>query len=65
MLDIKRVSIERKSLDAAILRKKSSDDSIHSQKSVSSPNNRMNSSYAKKTKILYSEESVDSDFEYY
>ena len=64
MLDIKRVSIERKSLDAAILRKKTSDDSINSQKSASSPTISHISS-KKMRLLLSSEDSNDSDFEYY
>ena len=64
MLDIKRVSIERKSLDAAILRKKTSDDSINSHKSASSPNISHISS-KKMRLLLSSEDSNDSDFEYY
>lgn len=61
----KRVSFDRKSLDAAILRKKSSDDSINSQKNPSSPVSSHMSLAYKKKKILYSEDSNDSDFEYY
>jgi hypothetical protein len=64
MLDIKRVSIERKSLDAAILRKKTSDDSINSQKPASSPTISHISS-KKMRLLLSSEDSNDSDFEYY
>jgi hypothetical protein len=63
----KRVSIERKSLDAAILRNKSSDDSINSSKGATSPvNTRLSSSSNKKKHILlFNEDSNDSDFEYY
>jgi hypothetical protein len=60
MLDnIKRVSNE-----ASLLKKKISDESIHSQKSASS--HVISVSSAKKKKILlFSEDSTDSDFEYY
>jgi hypothetical protein len=63
----KRISIERKSLDASILRNKSSDDSINSSKGATSPvNTRLSSSSNKKKHILlFNEDSNDSDFEYY
>jgi|LakMenE22Apr09ns_1017241.scaffolds.fasta_scaffold00072_17 hypothetical protein len=63
----KRVSIEHKSLDAAILRKKSSDDSINSQKynHSLSPSNKTSSTTKKNKILLYKDDSNDSDFEYY
>ena len=58
-------NIKRVSSDTSILTKKISDESIHSQKSASS-SPMINSSSAKKKKVLlFSEDSTDSDFEYY
>jgi len=58
-------NIKRVSSDTSILTKKISDDSIHSQKSASS-SPMINSSLAKKKRVLlFSEDSTDSDFEYY
>jgi hypothetical protein len=57
-------NIKRISSDTSILAKKISDESIHSQKSASSP--VMSTSSAKKKRVLlFSEDSNDSDFEYY
>ena len=57
-------NIKRVSSNPSILRKKMSDESIHSQKSAS--RHDISVSSAKKKKILIlSEDSTDSDFEYY
>jgi hypothetical protein len=57
-------NIKRVTSDPSLLKKKISDESIHSQKSASSP--IMSISSAKKKKVLlFSEDSTDSDFEYY
>jgi hypothetical protein len=67
MLDInKRVSIEKSSIDASKLATRSSDDSINSLKYSSSPVNSHSGTLSKKKKkLLFTEDSNDSDFEYY
>jgi hypothetical protein len=57
-------NIKRVSSDTSILTKKISDESIHSQKSASSPVISISSAKKKKV-LLFSEDSTDSDFEYY
>ena len=66
-VSIERKSIERKSFDSSsILKNKSSDDSINSPKGLSSPvNNHTNLTSRKKKILLFTEDSNDSDFEYY
>jgi hypothetical protein len=57
-------NIKRVSSGASILTKKISDESIHSQKSATSPVISVSSAKKKKV-LLFSEDSTDSDFEYY
>jgi hypothetical protein len=57
-------NIKRVSSGASILTKKISDESIHSQKFATSPVISVSSAKKKKV-LLFSEDSTDSDFEYY
>lgn len=68
-VSIERTSLERKSLDrkildgSSILVKKSSDDSINNSPKYSS--GYMSYASKKKKILLFTEDSNDSDFEYY